>query len=60
MIKFIFELLTDPLGLPTDWIYEYIILAVIEAIAYDFAFKKVGNLYNSGMINGSFLGSLCH
>lgn len=60
MFKFVFELLTDPLGLPIGWIYEYIILAVIGAIAYCFAFNKVGNLYDSGMINGSFLGSLCH
>ena len=29
MFKLFFELLTDPLGLPIDWIYEYIILGVI-------------------------------
>lgn len=60
MFKFVFELLTDPLGLPIDWIYEYIILAVIGLMAYCFAFNKVGNLYNSEMIYGRFSGSLCH
>ena len=37
MFKFVFELLTDPLGLPIDWIYEYIILCVIGVIACRFA-----------------------
>ena len=60
MFKLFFELLTDPLGLPIDWIYEYIILGVIGVIAYRFAFNTVGNLYNSEMIYGRFSGSLFH
>ena len=60
MFKLFFELLTDPLGLPIDWIYEYIILGVIGVIAYLFAFNTVGNLYNSEMIYGRFSGSLFH
>ena len=34
MFKFIFEILTDPLGLPIEWYWEYLILAVIGAAAY--------------------------
>lgn len=60
MLKFAFELLTEPLGLPIHWIYEYFILAVIGMLAYKFAFKQVGDLYNSGIINGRFLGSIFH
>lgn len=32
MFKFIFEILTDPLGLPIEWYWEYLILAVIGAV----------------------------
>ena len=60
MFKFVFELLTDPLWLPIDWIYEYIILGVIGVIACRFAYNTVGNLYNSEMIYGRFSGSLFH
>ena len=34
MLKFLFGILTDPLGLPIDAIWEYLILAVIGAIAF--------------------------
>lgn len=34
MLKFFFELLTSPLGLPIDAIWEYVILAVIAAVAF--------------------------
>ena len=33
MLKFFFELLTSPLGLPIDAIWEYVILAVIAAVS---------------------------
>ena len=39
MLKFLFGLLTDPLGLPIDAIWEYLILAVIGAIAFWIAWK---------------------
>ena len=32
IFKFMFERLTDPLGLPINALYEYIILAVIEIV----------------------------
>ena len=39
MLKFVFGILTDPLGLPIDAIWEYLILAVIGAIAFVIAWN---------------------
>ena len=39
MLKFLFGILTDPLGLPIDAIWEYLILAVIGAIAFVIALE---------------------
>lgn len=60
VFKFMFERLTDPLGLPISAIWEYIILIAIGEIAYLCALKLVGNLYNSGEIHSSGVGSLVH
>ena len=48
MFKFIFEILTDPLGLPIEWYWEYLILAVIGAAAYAVAYRCVGDMYSGG------------
>ena len=32
MFKFIFDLITEPLGLPIEWYYEWIILLVIYGV----------------------------
>ena len=45
MFKFIFDLATEPLGLPIEWYYEWLILGVIGFIAYLFAYDKVGDMY---------------
>lgn len=60
MFKPFFELLTEPLGLPIEWYYEYIILAVIGVIAYGIAYSKVGNMYRGGFIDGRTSGSFFH
>ena len=60
IFKFLFERLTDPLGLPLDWVYEYIILSVIGLIAYHVAYNKVSDLYDGGWISGSTTGSFFH
>lgn len=60
MFKFIFDLATEPLGLPIEWYYEWIILLVIGEIAYHFAYDKVGALYHSGSISGRAAGSFVH
>ena len=51
MFKLIFELLTDPLGLPVNDIWEYLILAVIGGVAFSVAWESSP---------GGILGSLIH
>lgn len=60
IFKFMFERLTDPLGLPINALYEYIILAVIGAVAYGVSYRKVGDMYHSGIISGRTEGSFFH
>jgi hypothetical protein len=60
MFKFIFDLATEPLGLPIEWYYEWIILLIIGEIAYQIAYDKVGVLYHSGSISGKAAGSFLH
>ncbi len=60
MFKFIFDLLTDPLVLPIEWYWEYIVLLVIGAVAYAVAYRCVGDMYSGGMIDGSTSGSFFH
>ena len=60
MFKFIFDLATEPLGLPIEWYYEWIILLAIGEIAYHVAYDKVGALYHSGSISGRAAGSFVH
>jgi len=40
MYKFIFDVLTDPLGLPLSAIWEYIILLILNGIAYRIAWNE--------------------
>ena len=51
MFKLIFELLTDPLGLPVNDVWEYLILAVIGGVAFSIAWEASP---------GGILGSLIH
>lgn len=60
MFKFIFDLATEPLGLPIEWYYEWIILGVIGYIAYLIAYDKVGSLYRGDFISGRATGSFFH
>lgn len=60
MWKLIFDFLTEPLGLPIEWYWEYLILAVIGVIAYIVAYRCVGNLYDNGDISGRGTGSFLH
>lgn len=60
IFKFLFERATDPLGLPINALYEYIILAVIGAVAYGVSYRKVGDMYHSGIISGRTEGSFFH
>ena len=60
MFKFIFDLATEPLGLPIDWYYEWTILGVIGYIAYLITYDKVGSLYHGDFISGRAAGSFFH
>lgn len=60
IFKFLFERATDPLGLPINAFYEYIILAVIGAVAYGIAYSKVGDMYYGSLISGRTEGSFFH
>jgi len=60
VFKFIFDLATEPLGLPIEWYYEWIILGVIGYIAYLIAYDKVGSLYCGDFISGRATGSFFH
>lgn len=55
----LYEFLIDPLGLPIAWYWEYIILFIIDQIAYHTAFSAVGEMYDAGM-DGKGLGSFFH
>lgn len=60
MFKLLFEFLTEPLGLPIAWYYEYVILAVVGFVAYAIAFRWVGSMYNEGFITSRGAGSFFH
>lgn len=59
MYKVIFELVTNPLGLPIKWHYEVLVLALIGAVAFRVAFDEVKFLYH-GFISGKEAGSFFH
>ena len=58
--KYIFELLTEPLGLPIACHWEYIIMSAVSLIAYHVAFDSVGILYRLDLIDGKNAGSFFH
>lgn len=60
IFSFIFDKLTDPLGLPVEWYWEWLILAVVNFAAYSIAYRTVGDLYKSDMIDGKISGSFFH
>ncbi|MDE6434650.1 MAG: hypothetical protein K2L07_10545 [Lachnospiraceae bacterium] len=60
MPKFIFELLTSPLGLPIPWYIEYIVLLVVNSVAFELAYAAVGKLYSGNIIHGRKTGSILH
>lgn len=58
ILSFLFDRLTEPLGLPIAWYWEWIILAIVAFAAYAIAFKSVGGLYEDSMVGGSATGSI--
>ena len=59
-MKIVFELFTQPFGLPLEWYWELIILAFIGFIAFIFAYKLTGYLYNTESIEGKSIGCFFH
>ena len=56
----LFELLTYPLSLPIDPIWEWIIMGIVGVVAFAISFRIVGFLkYEGGISNGGIL-SLIH
>lgn len=60
MFKFLFDILIDPFGLPIEWYWEYLILAIIGAVAYGVAYRFVGDMYHIGAIDSRMSGSFLH
>ncbi len=60
ILSFTFGKLTDPLGLPIKWYWEWITLAAVGFIAYIIAYRAVGDLYCDGWIDGGTAGSVLH
>lgn len=60
VFSFLFDRLTDPLGLPIEAWKEWLILLVIGAVAYRIAFSAVGDMYYSGDLSTRTGGSFFH
>ena len=60
LFSFIFDRLTDPLGLPIAPWKEWIIMLLIGAFAFGVAYRIVGAMYRSGDISSRAGGSLLH
>ncbi len=60
MLKFLYEIIVSPLGLPIETGKEWIILAVIEVLAYEKTYELVGRLYSGHYIYGKESGSILH
>lgn len=60
IFSFIFDLVTDPLGLPLPIVWEYIILSFVEIIAYKAAFSLIRDLRVYGYCESRIGGSIGH
>ena len=60
ILKFFFDRITDPLGLPINALYEHLIIVVISQFAFRCAYRFIGDLYSDGYISGGKIGSILH
>lgn len=51
MFKLIFEIITDPLGLPINALWEYLIIAIINAVAFKIAWDASPGGFGSSAIH---------
>ena len=60
IFRFCFDIITDPLSLPVNPLTEFIFLALISQLAYEWAYGFVGDLYHANIISGRSVGSFLH
>ena len=60
VFKSLFESIIGQFSISDNVIYNYVVMALIGAIAYRIAFRTVGTLYRQDIIDGGFVGSLLH
>lgn len=60
ILKFFFDRITDPLGLPINALYEHLIIVTISQFAFRCAYQFIGDLYSGGYISGGKIGSILH
>lgn len=57
---FLFKVITEPLGLPVDFLTEWVLLGIFEFIAFKKARRLVGKGYKNGFISGRASGSAAY
>ena len=60
ILSFLFDILTEQLGLPTDTLSEFLIMAIISALAGGIAYLAVGSLYHAGVLHTKNGGSIAY
>lgn len=56
----LFDRITDPLGLPIEPWQEWLVLLVVNEIAYRISLRRVGDMFDSGLISSGLAGSFFH
>lgn len=60
IFKPLYEIFTGNVAICDHWLYNYLFLAVVGELAYQFAYKAVGDFYTMGIIHGRAAGSAAH
>lgn len=60
ILKPLFEVLTGEIKVHDNISYNYVIFLLVGEFAFRIALRIVGELYRSGDISGSMIGSLLH
>lgn len=60
LFSLLFDRITDPLGLPIEPWQEWLVLLVVNEIAYRISFRRVGDMFDSGLISSGLAGSFFH
>lgn len=60
MLKWCFNFVTDQFTLFDNYLYNYMAMGIIGAIAFVIAYGLVGKLYDNDIIEGASIGSILH